>query len=476
MLEGKAQEQAVAKKSRGIWKEIAGKAGLFLTSIALSLGVIEGAFRAINYNFSPEARFFNSMPICYQLPIKPIEGEGVFFRRAGPAVWKGKPITTEMRMVGVKADIGEKKIKATYDKYGFRNPMDLKDWDVVIAGDSFTEGCALDDNDIFTRVAGELLGVSVKNLGVGGTGPLSHLCYLRHYGKPENRNVGKPKIALLAFFHGNDILDLMRENRELDIFKKTGEPEQRLIPEQNSALKFVWNAICENTYEKIVGATIRRAAATPHYSAVRGRNNVFRRNIRHYLKLPIHYFIGSDGKYNPITIGYGSIWQDITFKEEEKEALSSVFYEFANFSRQHGMIPGIIRIPGKYEVLQKRVLVIESEGVACYPKQRYPEIISPFLNPESDIYIDSVRVLGYISKDIPRYLEKKAEELGMIYIDPTGALQEETNKGRITYFGLYDEHLNAHGSYVVGREIAKALRPYFNREISKEKDKGVDKN
>ena len=55
-------------------------------------------------------------------------------------------------------------------------------------------------------MAGERLGVRVKNLGVSGTGGFSHAAYLKHYGVAPSTSD-----AVLVFFEGNDLKDLVRE-------------------------------------------------------------------------------------------------------------------------------------------------------------------------------------------------------------------------------------------------------------------------
>src|SRR5262249_34359281 len=154
-------------------------------------------------------------PICFRKPLIPV-GE-VYFRRAGPATWTGPILTESLREFGVVPDTNknEAPVTMTYDSHGFRNPEGMRDWEIAIAGDSFTELGFLRQEQIFTSVMGRLLGIRVLNLGVCATGPLTQLSYLREYGIADHtRNV------MIVFFEGNDLADLDREWAALDRWKK----------------------------------------------------------------------------------------------------------------------------------------------------------------------------------------------------------------------------------------------------------------
>jgi hypothetical protein len=126
----------------------------------------------------------------------------------------------------------ERSLTIKYDNLGFRNPPDLTDWDIVVVGDSFTELGFLPDEELFTDILARRLGKRVKNLGVCHTGPLTHLCYARDYGKSPST-----KDAVLCFFEGNDLSDLREEHARLDRFKRTGQPEARTFKKQTSILR-----------------------------------------------------------------------------------------------------------------------------------------------------------------------------------------------------------------------------------------------
>ena len=117
------------------------------------------------------------------------------------------------------------------DQYGFHNKNDVYDninIDILMIGDSFTEGYAVRSNE---NIGGNLLnrGLKVINLGKSGNSTLIQYAGLKEYAK-----YFKPKIVLW-FYYENDLMELNRE-LESNILKKYLENDnfsQNLIFRQN---------------------------------------------------------------------------------------------------------------------------------------------------------------------------------------------------------------------------------------------------
>ena len=93
----------------------------------------------------------------------------------------------------------------TSDEHGFNNPKWQSNPEIVLIGDSFSQGACVDSGD---DIAGQLRkpGTSVLTLGTAGAGPLIELAILREYA------VGlKPNILLWIYYEGNDLVDLKSE-------------------------------------------------------------------------------------------------------------------------------------------------------------------------------------------------------------------------------------------------------------------------
>lgn len=85
------------------------------------------------------------------------------------------------------------------DELGFRIPANPSDnYDVVVLGDSFTEGAnvATPWTDTFAQVSG----LRTRNLGFRGYGIRHHTWTWQEYGSQEN-----PEVLIIGFFGGNDV-------------------------------------------------------------------------------------------------------------------------------------------------------------------------------------------------------------------------------------------------------------------------------
>jgi hypothetical protein len=135
-----------------------------------SLLLVEVLARVIGWEFTSENRDFERTPIFYRQPIEPLGA--AFFRRPAPDRWHGQVLRTllEISKAEETAYTDESKVDIEYDADGFRNPAGLKDWEITVVGDSFTELRFLPSEDLFTTVAGRQLKLRVKNLGVSHTG------------------------------------------------------------------------------------------------------------------------------------------------------------------------------------------------------------------------------------------------------------------------------------------------------------------
>jgi hypothetical protein len=117
------------------------------------------------------------------------------------------------------------------DRYGFRNPNDVYDAtpiDVVIVGDSHTEGWAIRSDETISAVL-RMSALNVINLGKSGNGPLLEYATLREYAQ----NI-KPRIVLWQYFlndHGDLSVEL--QSKLLGQYLFDDEFSQDLISRQD---------------------------------------------------------------------------------------------------------------------------------------------------------------------------------------------------------------------------------------------------
>ena len=399
---------------------------LVLVSSCVSLLAVEGACRVLEIDFEKKQKVLDAFPIYYRRPSVPT-GE-VFFRRPGPATWQGQVIYSGLKNMSsvywpsvapedelfIDELLGdESKVTITYDKLGFRNPADLDDWDIVIVGDSYTELGHLPYEDLFTTRVGSGLGSRVKNLGVSHTGTLTHVHYLKEYGMSPST-----KHAVVVFFEGNDIKDMLAEQEDLVGFRWTGQRKNLNVEKQTSFLKAIY---------RLARKVVTRADAPGDARAESGENeenkilprrafhNAYFQSKNGELAVSAWDMPPSRDKLNPNSIGL----------------LDRTSAEWSEIARAEGIRPWLVYMPTKRRVLHGHL--------------RFTEDALP-------------RTVGWQpSAYLPELVKGLCEKNMIDYIDATPSLVRETRLGNLTYNPIYDNHLNRHGSHVVAQVIADAL-------------------
>ena len=89
------------------------------------------------------------------------------------------------------------------DKDGFRNRRAEAAVDIVVLGDSYIEYGANESDTFVGRLEEKLPGLTARNLGKSGYSVGQYVQVLKSYGLQY-----KPKLALMAFYEGNDIPEI----------------------------------------------------------------------------------------------------------------------------------------------------------------------------------------------------------------------------------------------------------------------------
>lgn len=365
----------------------------------LMIGVLETGFRMTGFNFNaltgeaddPHARF----PLCFRMPQKPL-GQ-VFFHRQGPAEWTGRPLYEylKLRHGTDKAYEDEASFTSRYDADGFRNPEGMKSWQVAVVGDSFTESGMLPVEQIFTSIAAERSGLSIRNLGVCNTGTLSHLEYLRQFAKNDDA-----KHAVLAFYDGNDILDTTEEAEALAAFQKTGKRPLREPQPQTSLIKAAYQV------------------------------------AKHFLS-PSPYrryqdaWLTAGGKETPISMRPAPVPLDPeTMTADQKQRLEDNLRQWAAACSELKVKPWLLYLPANNRTYHSLV--------------RYTDDADPVLK-------------NWQPGSLPEHVRNLCEKLGIAFVDTCPALRSAAEKGTLVYNPILDTHLNAKGSRIIGELLAKHL-------------------
>jgi hypothetical protein len=361
------------------------------------VAIAEGTVRLLGIDIArPEQAWLRVAPY-YRQPTVPI-GEA-FFRRLGPEEWTGQVINTQMNAYRVTPNpyADERVITVRYDSLGFRAAGTVHDWEIAVAGNSFTELGSLTDDELHTTILGERLGVRIRNLGVSQTGPLTHLTYLESFGvAPSTRHV------MIMFFEGNDLWDLKEEFDALLHWRETGEREYRVMEGGNSILRTldsVWRA--------------HRAPPIGPDSSIQA------------------YFRTGEGEV-PMTLVYSpASAADVLADEPLVRALDYFFASYAGFAESEDVTPWLVYMPVKLRAMHGQ-LRFTDRGRHDFG--------------------------WWTPTDLPELIGDYAARHGIGFIDVTPALATETARARETlYYTIYDTHLNPVGSRVVAEEIARQL-------------------
>jgi len=92
-----------------------------------------------------------------------------------------------------------RRVELTTDDRGLRNRLPAERYDLVVAGDSFTEGSMVDDGQTWWSLLAERTGLRVYNVAVSGLQPLEYLNNFAAFGLERH-----PRAALFAIYEGND--------------------------------------------------------------------------------------------------------------------------------------------------------------------------------------------------------------------------------------------------------------------------------
>jgi hypothetical protein len=393
-------------------KSMISRASMNLSLVLLSVFVVialgEGFFRLINYDFRGEEQAWLKTPIYYRQPIAPT-GD-VFFKRTGPDEWTGQVLNTRIKQRGVVPNpyTAEPVITVRYDRRGFRNPDNLSDWSVAVAGDSFTELGYLPYEQLFTSILARIGNVSVLNLGTSFTGPLTHLSYLQDFGIAAST-----RHAMIVFYEGNDLDDLAREYSALARWRKTGQRDYREFTKQPSLLKAL-HELLGHANRKLRGRQRRKSA----FELVAER--------------PVTgYFKSSEGSV-PVTLFFTPLGS-AQLSNATTQHLNYFFGQYANFGKEREITVWLAFMPSKLRVVHGR---IEFSATA------------------------SDELKTWQPTDLPEVISQLCDQYGINFIDLTPTLVRETDRTKqLLYNSILDGHLNSHGSLIVGRELAR----YFSR-------------
>lgn len=96
-----------------------------------------------------------------------------------------------------------------HDSFGFRNNTVPENAEILAIGDSQTYGVSATSKKSWPAQLNQIMGAKVYNLGIGGYGPIDYLYLFNNY-----INIFEPRVVIVAFYFGNDLVDAYSAVRE----------------------------------------------------------------------------------------------------------------------------------------------------------------------------------------------------------------------------------------------------------------------
>ena len=357
----------------------------------------EVALRIVGYDFADPRRALQQVPPFYR---QPTEALAEFtYMRPGDIRWQGQPLQQQLRNQGFNdTDYDHEPVRDfRYDGDGFRNPVDLVDWEIVVVGDSFTELGYLPVEDLFTSVLARQLNCSVKNLGVSHTGPLTYLVYLEKFGLAEST-----RAAVLVFFEGNDLDDLQLEEMRRQRSRQPGYRHQGLLLEQHQPQLSLSLALLDWFSSGSPQAVGSAANATFRAAGIQQR----------------------------VTVNYAP--DPLVEDGQRHQLLTAALDRWKALCRQHQLDVWLLYMPCKHRVLAD---FLQLDGSA-----------HPLLR-------------AWRPNNLRGQLRDLCLDRDINFIDPTVHLSKMAAQGESPFNTVYDTHLNQAGSAAVGQLLAEELAP-----------------
>ncbi|MGD9611490.1 MAG: SGNH/GDSL hydrolase family protein [Kiritimatiellia bacterium] len=303
------------------------------------------------------------------------------------------------------------------DEIGFSNPPETytrhDSFDVVAIGDSFTWAFAVEPTAAWSLQLGALTGLSVLNLGKGGTGLYEYLQILKKFGLAKH-----PRIVVMNVYEGNDVRDAVA----YQAYRSGGPGSDEAPP---SAWKRV-PLLSRSYVVNLIGGTAEYLAARHREKAAEGAVDFrFRVDPENADIL----FNAQQAARDEVVFPRRIVAGELAFTVFD-EAIRA----FAELARTHGFIP---------------VMMYSPAACTAYHPVRFND---PAL----------ADVLPRFSQMQRAYLSKQAVENGIQFLDLTDALQAAAfpesgcDPTNLLYFPT-SIHYSPRGHAVAARALADFL-------------------
>ena len=405
----------------------------------------------LSLRFIKQARYVKTDQVYHRPPSK-----------SYTVVVKDKPKSDKLPII-IQPGYPDSKCTLTTDKHGFRNKKILKEYDIVVLGDSFTEGSDVTDDEIWPQVLAKESGYSVYNLGMSGTDPLDYFLTLKQFGRELS-----PKIIICTIYQGNDLRDngipadriremtITHSKSGADIiekkplsFKKKLRRYRKESPVLNAVRKlFSKYLIIETEHQKKNNKTVEKVENNKIVDKV--QNN---KKSEILSWLPIKIPEDKNSKYY-----FFKSKRMLPFWQSKKELLDSAGWKncvaslkkIKEFCEKNNIRLIVTMAPLKPVIIFP---LLDKTKLPIAEMQEFAKLASKHV-PEKDKFIET------LFKNLPNQesaLKEFCSNNNIEYVSTTEALRKSMKAGEQVYF-TYDQHWTPKGHKVVAETLAKYLK------------------
>jgi hypothetical protein len=322
------------------------------------------------------------------------------FARPPHLKWSGKSRGDLAQMNGDE-DPYARTVSFETDMEGFRNSQDIRQADLIVIGDSYTEAGNIPETENFTSVTGRKLGVTVRNLGRSGYTTPDELIVLKNYGL-----ACRPKIVVWQIAESNDLSDAFVHDEWIASGRRNFLDQAEL---GRTSRYRVWQ---------------QRSPSYRLFSLLRGRNGP---------EWPFAgVFKGRDGTETNVRFFFEDGMKNSAAGHPGWKTFSQALAEGAALCHANGIHLVVILMPIKYKEMGPYMQMPKGSpdyfAECAGLKQEFSTVLLPFC----------------ISLNVP-------------FIDATTALKERTAAGDLV-FQPFDTHLNSLGHEIVAGLVADFVK------------------
>lgn len=341
------------------------------------------------------------------------------------------------------------------DREGFRNPATRERIAIAALGDSFTDALMLPVEQAWPARLEQILKIPVQNYGIAGFGPQQELYVLQDYVIQH-----RPSVVVVAYFAGNDIFDAQSfakfEQTRTEGAEMAGWKIKKVVMRYEilysvALLRTAFHGLlrrgkaAEPPPNQLIRDTIKVAAAKPAVSTAPPRA-YFDRGMFH---IPIHGHTVSFALMPPYL-------RTLTYSKADLEALPGwkltrrAYQDMKRAVDQEGARLVVMYIPFKSQLY----LPFLEQSFSTDDLNR--TFTFYFRENPSDADVKKMSRNRLVQNEMMRNL---CEEMGILFLDLTPALQRQIDQGNSVYFSD-DAHWNSDGHELAARELADFLRQH----------------